>query len=179
MAKAKPGQLNYSSAGIGSSSHFAAELLRMHAGIDVVHVPYKGVAEALTEVVAGRTQFFIAPYTTAIQLVKEGKVRALAATGVKRIPELPELPTVAESGVPGYEWLFWYGFLASAKTPAPVIAQLHAEIKRALNSPDVQRRLEPMGVEIIAGSPEEFQKLIVAEIANFSRIAKAAQIKPE
>lgn len=179
LAKANPGKLNYSSAGIGSSSHFAVELLKMQTGIDVVHIPYKGVSEALTEVVAGRVQFHITPYATAIGLVKDGKVKALAVTSKKRLSELPDVPTVSESGAPQYDWVFWYGLLASAKTPPETITSLNKEIVSILRSPDIQKQFNQMGVSVTPSSPEEFKKLIAFEIVKFQKIAKAANIQPE
>lgn len=179
MAKAAPGQLSYSSAGIGSSSHFAAELLRTQAGIDLVNIPFKSIGEALTEVIAGRVQFHVAPYISAIRLVKDGKLRALAVTGKRRIAELPDVPTAAESGLPGYEWTFWYGLLVSAKTPAPVIEQLHRDLTGLLKLPDIRKQLGVMGVEVSAGTPAEFRQLIEAEVAKYARIAKLANIQPE
>jgi tripartite-type tricarboxylate transporter receptor subunit TctC len=122
---------------MGSSSHFAAELLRTQAGIELVNIPFKSIGEALTEVIAGRVQFHIAPYISAIRLAKEGKLRALAVTGKRRIADLPDVPTVAESGLPGYEWTFWYGLLVSAKTPAPVVDQLHRDLTGLLKLPDI------------------------------------------
>jgi tripartite-type tricarboxylate transporter receptor subunit TctC len=179
QARAQPGKLSYSSAGIGSSSHFAAALFCIQAGIDVVNIPYKGVAEAMTETIAGRVQFHIAPYISAVKLVKEGKVRALAVTGRQRVSELPDVPTVGEAGVTGYEWTFWYGLLASAKTPAPVVEQLHKDITAILKLPDVRKQLELMGVDVAASSPADFGKVIEAEVAKYARIAKAANIQPE
>lgn len=179
LARAQPGKLNYSSAGIGSGSHFAVELLRAQTGIDVVHVPYKGIPEALTETMAGRVQFFISPYASAINLVKEGKARAIAVTGTTRMPDLPDLPTVAESGAPGYKWVFWYGLLAPAKTPKPILDRLNAEIARMLRAPDVKQRFGPLGIEPVTSSGEEFDRLIAEEVASFTRIARAANIKVE
>lgn len=178
QAKAQPGKLNYSSAGMGSSSHFAAALFCMQAGIDVLNIPYKGVGEAMIETIAGRVQFHVAPYVSAIKLVKEGKVRALAVTGTKRLADLPDVPTVAEAGVPGYEWSFWYGLLVSAKTPPAVVEQLNKDMTAVLRMPDVQKQLTAMGVTIAAGSPAQFRALIESEVAKYARIAKAANIQP-
>ncbi|XAH22771.1 tripartite tricarboxylate transporter substrate-binding protein [Xylophilus sp. GW821-FHT01B05] len=178
-AKARPGSLSYSSAGVGSSSHFAAALFCQQAGIEAVNIPYKSVGEAMTETIAGRVQFHIAPYVSAVGMVKEGRVRVLAVTGSRRIADMPEVPTVAEAGVPGYEWSFWYGLLASAKTPAPVLAQLSKDIAGILRLPEVKRQLETMGVAVAAGTPAEFQKLIEAEVSKYARIAKAAHIAPQ
>jgi tripartite-type tricarboxylate transporter receptor subunit TctC len=179
LAKAKPGQLNFASAGKGSGSHFAVELLKNQAGIDMVHVPYKGIPEALTETIAGRVQVFIAPYASAINLVKEGKAIAIAVTSTKRVPEMPDLPTVAEANLPGYEWVFWYGLLAPAKTPKAILDKINAEVVNILKQPEVRQRFAPLGISPVTGSPEDFDKLIASEIAAFNRLAKAANIKPE
>jgi tripartite-type tricarboxylate transporter receptor subunit TctC len=179
LAKSKPGQLNFASAGKGSGSHFAVELLKSQAGIDMVHIPYKGIPEALTETMAGRVQVFIAPYASAINLVKDGKAIAIAVTSQKRMAEMPDLPTVAEAGVPGYEWVFWYGVLAPSKTPKAIVDKLQAEIASILKQPEVRQRFAPLGIAPVTNSPEEFDKLIANEIANFTRLAKAANIKPE
>lgn len=178
QAKAQPGALNYSSAGVGSSSHFAAALFCMQAGIDMLNIPFKGVGEAMTETIAGRVHFHVAPYVSAIKLVKEGRVRALAVTGDKRLADLPDVPTVAEAGIAGYEWKFWYGLLVSAKTPAPVVEQLNKDMTAVLRLPDVQKQLVAMGVTQATGSPAQFQALIESEMAKYARIAKAANIQP-
>jgi tripartite-type tricarboxylate transporter receptor subunit TctC len=176
LAKSKPGQLNYSSAGVGSGSHFAAELLKAQTGIDVVHVPFKGIPEALTETVTGRIDFFISPFASAINLVKDGRAKAIAVTSAKRMSELPDMPAVAEA-VPGYLWVFWYGLLAPAKTPRAVINQLNADVTRILKEPEVKARLAPLGTEPATNTPEEFDKMIAEEVASFTRVAKAANIK--
>jgi tripartite-type tricarboxylate transporter receptor subunit TctC len=177
LAKSKPGQLNYSSAGIGSGSHFAVELLKAQTGIDVVHVPFKGIPEALTETVTGRVDFFISPFASAINLVKDGRAKAIAVTSSKRMAELPDMPTVAESGAPGYLWVFWYGLLVPAKTPRAIVNQLNAEVTRILKEPDVKARLAPLGTEPATSTPEAFDKMIAEEVASFSKVAKAANIK--
>ena len=177
LARAKPGQLNFASAGVGSGSHFAVELLKSQVGLDMLHIPYKGIPEALTETMAGRTQVFISPYASAINLVKEGKATAIAVTSVKRMPDMPEVPTVAESGAPGYQWIFWYGLLAPAKTPRAIVEKLNAEIGTILKQPEVRQRFGPLGIEPVTSSPEEFDKLIANEVAVFTRLAKAGNIK--
>jgi tripartite-type tricarboxylate transporter receptor subunit TctC len=179
LAKTKPGQLNFASAGKGSGSHFAVELLKNQANIDMVHVPYKGIPEALTETMAGRVQVFIAPYASAISLVKEGKALALAVTSTKRLPEMPDLPTVAEANLPGYEWVFWYGLLAPAKTPKAILDKINVEVVNVLKQPEVRQRFAPLGIFPMTSSPDEFDKLIASEIASFNRLAKAANLKPE
>jgi tripartite-type tricarboxylate transporter receptor subunit TctC len=179
LAKARPGVLNYSSAGIGSGTHFAVETLKAQAGIDVVHVPFKGIPEALAEAVAGRVQFFMAPFATAIGLVKDGRARAIAVTSPKRIGETPNIPTVAESGVPGYKYAIWSGLLAPAKTPRALVDQLNAEVVRILRLPETAQRLAPLGTEAAPGTPDEFDRLIAEEVAGFTRLARAANIKVE
>ncbi len=178
-ARANPGRLSYASAGVGSSSHFAAALLCMQAGIDVLNIPYKSIGDALTETIAGRVQFHVAPYVSAAKLVKEGRLRALAVTGRQRLDELPEVPTAAQSGVPGYEWSFWYGLLVSAKTPAATVERLHREMTGLLKLPAVTRQLETLGVNVAASTPAAFGQLIEAEVAKYARIARAAGIQPE
>lgn len=179
LAKSKPGQFNFSSAGVGSGTHFAAELFRSMAGIDVVHVPFKGIPEALTETMTGRVQFFFSPFASAIGLVKDGKARAIGVTGAKRMAQYPDIPTVAESGLPGYRWDFWYGLLAPSKTPRAVIVRLNQEITRILGEPEVRQRWAPLGIEPTPGSPEQFNKLVAEEIAALTKIARASNIKAQ
>jgi len=177
MARARPGQLNYASAGTGSGSQFAAELLKAQAGIQMVHVPFKGIPEALTDTIAGRTHLFISPYASAIQLVKDGKAKAIAVTSTSRMAETPDLPTVAEAGLPGYKWIFWYGLLAPAKTPRSVIDKINADLVAVLRQPEVRQRFGPLGIEPATNSPDEMDKLIADEVQNFKRLATAAQIQ--
>lgn len=179
LAKAKPGQLNFSSAGIGSGTHFAAELFKSMAAIDVVHVPFKGIPEAITETMTGRVQFFMSPLASAIGLVKEGKVPAIAVTSAQRIRQLPNVPTVAESGLPGYRWDFWYGMLAPGKTPRPLVARLNRDITRILESQDVRERWSALGAEANASTPEQFDRLIAEEIASYTKLARAADIRAD
>lgn len=179
QAKARPGSVSYSSAGVGSSSHFAAALFCQQAGIEAVNIPYKSVGEAMTETIAGRVQFHVAPYISALGMVKEGKVRALAVTSATRLADMPDVPTVAQAGVPRYEWSFWYGLLASAKTPAPIVAQLNQDITGILRLPHVKAQLATMGVTVAASTPAAFQKLIESEVAKYARIAKTANITPQ
>jgi tripartite-type tricarboxylate transporter receptor subunit TctC len=179
LAKAKPGQLNFSSAGVGSGTHFGAELFKNMAGIDVVHVPFKGIPEAITETMTGRVQFFLSPLASAINLVKEGRVPAVGVTSVKRISQLPDVPTVAESGLPGYRWDFWYGLLAPAKTPRAIIARLNREITGILNQPEVRTRWVALGAEPAPTTPAQFDKLIADDIAALTKLARAGNIKAE
>jgi len=179
MARAKPGQLNYSSAGTGSGSHFAVELLKSQAGLNIVHVPFKGIPEALNETIAGRVDMFISPYASAIKLVQSGRAKAIAVTSTQRMPDLPDVPTVAESGVPDYKWIFWYGLLAPAKTPAKVIQQINADVGVILKSPEIGQRLKPLGTQALTSTPAEFDKLIAEEVESFVRLSRAAGIKSE
>lgn len=179
LARAKPGQLNFASAGTGSGSHFAIELLKAQTNIDLVHIPFKGIPEALTETIAGRTHIFISPYATAVQLVKDGKAKAIAVTSTSRVADFPDLPTVSESGVPGYKWIFWYAMLAPAKTPKVILDKLHLEIASILKMNDVRQKFQPLGIDPVSNTPEEMDRLIADEINTFKKLALAAQIKPE
>ena len=178
-ARAKPGALNFSSAGTGSGTHFAAEQLKSMAKIDVVHIPFKGIPEALTESMTGRVQFFMSPIANAVGLVREGRVNGLGVSSLKRDALLPDLPTIAESGVPGYDSVLWFGLLTSAKTPRPVIAELNREVARALGEPELRKRWSPIGLDPSPTTPEAFDKLIAAEIALFTKLAKAGNIKAQ
>ena len=177
MARAKPGQLNFSSAGIGSGTHFTAEIFKSMASIDVVHVPFKGIPEALTEAVTGRVQFFMAPIANGIGLVKESKLVALGVSTPKRDPLLPNVPTIAESGVPGYESSLWFGLLTSSAVPRAIIDKINREVARILGETETRIRWEPIGLEPSATTPVAFDKLIAEEIAVFTRIARAANIR--
>lgn len=179
LAKSKPGQLNYASAGVGSGAQFAAELLKSQAGIDLAHIPFKGIPEALTDTMAGRTHLFISPYASAINLVKEGKAKAIAITSTTRMPDLPNLPTVAESGVPGYKWIFWYGLVAPANTPRDIVQKIQSEVVLALKQPQVVQRFNSLGTEAVTSTPESFDQLIKDEIQLFKKLATASGIKAD
>jgi tripartite-type tricarboxylate transporter receptor subunit TctC len=179
LAKARPGQLNFSSAGVGSGSHFAAEQLKAMAAVDVVHVAYKGIPEALTDAMTGRVQFFMAPIANALALVKEGKVRALGVSSKARDPLVPELPTLAESGVPGYESILWFGLLAPGRTPAALVSKLNAEAQRILNDPETRTRWLPLGLEPKPTSPAQFDALINEDAATFTKLARAGNIRAD
>ncbi|MBX3650075.1 MAG: tripartite tricarboxylate transporter substrate binding protein [Burkholderiales bacterium] len=178
-ARAKPGALNFSSAGTGSGSHFAAEQLLSMAKINVLHVPFKGIPEALTESMTGRVQFFMSPIANAVGLVREGRLTGLGVSSLKRDALLPDMPTIAESGVPGYDSVLWFGLLTSAKTPRPVIAELNREVTRALGEPELRKRWSPIGLDPSPTTPEAFDRLIAAEIALFTKLAKAGNIKAQ
>lgn len=178
-ARAKPGQLNFSSAGTGSGTHFAGELLKSMAKIDVVHIPFKGIPEALTESLAGRVQFFMAPIANAVSLVREGKLAGLGVSSLKRDALLPDVPTIAEAGVPGYDSILWFGVLTSAKTPRPLVNTLNREITRILGDAELRKRWAPIGLDPSPTTPADFDKLIAADIATFTRLAKAGNIKAQ
>ncbi len=179
LARSKPGQFNFSSAGVGSGSHFGGELFKYRAGIEVVHIPFKGIPEAITETLAGRVQFFLSPLASAIGLVKEGKVPAVGVTSLQRIPQLPDIPTVAESGLPGFRWEYWYGVLAPAKIPRPLLAQLNQEITDILNQPDLRARWIALGADPVPTTSRAFDQFIAEDIATLTKVARAANIKAQ
>lgn len=178
-AKGRPGQLNFSSAGVGSGTHFAAEILKAMAAIDVVHVPFKGIPEALTETLTGRVQFFMAPIANSVTQVKDGRLVALGVSSQTRDSLLPEVPTINEAGVPGYRTELWFGLLTSAAVPKPIIARLNREIVRVLSQPEAAQRWTPIGIEPRPTSPEEFDRIIRDEVAVFTRIARAGNIRAD
>jgi tripartite-type tricarboxylate transporter receptor subunit TctC len=177
LAKAQPGKLHFGSSGIASSNHLAGELFRYMAGIETVHVPYKGAPPALTDLLGGRIQFMFASPPSVMALVRNGKLRAIATTGTKRAAQLPELPTVAESGVPGYQSTVWQSLLAPAKTPAPIIQRLHAEVAEIGRQPDLKERLIVDGSEVIASTPKELADHIAGEIARWTKVVKVIGLK--
>ena len=176
-AKAKPGGLNYGSAGNGSATHMNAEVFRLAAGLDAQHVPFRGTPEAMTEVMAGRVDWFFAPMVSALPLIKSGKLQALAVGTARRSPALPEAPTTVEAGVPGSEYLFWVGLFAPAKTPQPVVDRLHAEVAKIMASPELKERLDKLGAEPFTMPSAQFNKFIVDETAKAQQVVKAASIK--
>jgi tripartite-type tricarboxylate transporter receptor subunit TctC len=178
LARAKPGQVNFGSAGTGSGTHFAGEMFKDAARIDVVHVPYKGVPEALTDTIANRVQFFMAPLSSAMTLVKEGRLRALAVSTAKRASAVPDIPTVAEAAIPGFEFDSWGGLLAPAKTPRPVIRRLNAEVVAALALPDIQSRMRALGAEPDTGTPEAFDAFVAQQVGLIAALAARAGLAP-
>jgi len=179
LSKKRPGQINVASSGTGTTVHLSAELFQHMTGTRWVHIPYKGGGPAVIELMAGQTQIMFANMPTAIQYVRDGRLRALAVTGARRAPAAPTLPTVAESGVPGYEVTAWYGVSAPAKTPRAIVDRLHAEIVRAVNSPDLRERLTTQGADPIHLTPEQYTVFIQNEIAKWAKVIKAAGIKAE
>ncbi len=179
LAKAKPGQLNFGSAGIGASSHIAGEAFKAAAGIDIVHVPFKLLSDVFAEMLSGRVHFYIFPLPAAMPMLKEGKLRPLAVGTVKRTPSLPEVPTIAESGLPGFQSESWFGVVAPAQTPRGIIAQLNRDIAMILQTPDVGERFLRQGAQAVYGTPEEFQKLMQTEFVKYQKLVKDAGISTQ
>lgn len=176
LAKAKPNQLNFGSAGVGSFMQFAAAMFDDAVGIRAQHVPYKGPPEALADTVAGRVQFVLSPIGAALGLVRAGKLIPLAVTGNERLAEFPNIPTVSESGYPGFELLTWTGLLAPAKLPAPVLAKINHAVAQILKDPDVQKKFRAISVEPISTTPADFQKRIADTVAEYTAAARKAHI---
>lgn len=176
MAKAKPGQLNFASAGTGSGTHFAAELFKDLAKIDAVHVPYKGIPDALNDTVTGRVQYFMPPLASALPLAKEGRLVVLAVS--QRVSG-ENIPTMAEVGLKGYDWNAWAGLLAPGKTPRAIVSKIHREVARAMAAPDVKQKMAAVGADTSAMTPAEFEKLIGEQIELTTGLAKRAGIKPQ
>ena len=176
-AKANPGKLNYASVGPGSSSHLNGELLKSLAGIDIVHIPFNGSPPAVTSTVQGETQMLFAVMQPLQPQIQEGKLRALAVTSAKRFALLPDLPTIAESGYPGFVALAWNGVLVPASTPKAIVTRLNAEIDAILKQPDVVQKLNASGFELVGGTPDQFATLIKGESEKWAPIIKSANIK--
>ena len=174
LARARPTELSYASSGSGSSTHLATELFKMLAKIDVLHVPYKGGGPALVDLIAGQVSMYFASLPAAGPHLKSGRVRALAVTGKQRVSTLNDLPTVHESGVPGYEYIGWYGLLAPAATPAAIVARLNTESNRFIKTRDFSERIASDGAEPAGGAPEVFAALIRSEIAKWAAVVKHA-----
>jgi len=177
LAQARPGQINFSSAGSGGPTHMAGEMLKSLAHIDIVHVPYKGNAAALTDLVAGRVQMMFSNLLTSMPHVKAGKLRAIAISSARRSPQAPDLPTVAEGGVPGYDLTPWYGMFAPAGTPRDIITRLNREAGRILNAPEMKSRFAAQGIDLVTSTPEEFGKLIRTEIPKWRKVVKDSGAK--
>ena len=179
LAKEKPGTINYASAGIGTSNHLSVELLKVMAGIDLVHVPYKGDAPAITAVLANQVPMMFPTLPVALPYIKSGKLRAVAVSSAKRSTLLPEVPTVAESGgLPEFAVSIWVGVVAPPGTPKPIVDELNAEIRKAVAMPDVREHLKTLGAEPSSDSPEQFSAFIAAETAQWLKVASAANLQP-
>ena len=179
LAKARPGQINYGSTGTGGHNHLATELFRKMAGISVVHVPYKGVAPALTDLMGGHTQLVMTSLPSALTQVQAGRLKALAVGSEKRSSFLPDMPTIAESGVPGYAAEFWWGIAAPAKTPADAVNRLATELTKALQSPELKQRFASEGAEPTVMTREQLTQFVANEIIRWRQVAREAKIQPE
>ena len=179
LAKSKPGQLRFGSGGVSGASHLGSELFRVTAGVDMVHVPYKGTGPSTTALLTGEVQMAIAGVSTMLPHAKSGKVRALAVTGAKRSPAAPELPTVAENGLPGYAFDVWYGVFATAKTPRTVLGKINADINTALRDAETAKRFATAGVDLIGGSVEDSNKYLQSEMTKWGKVIREAGIKAD
>ena len=178
-ARARPGELNYASSGMGTGTHLSMDLFKSLAGIDLVHVPYKGGAPAVNALLAGQVQVNLATISTALPFVKSGELRALGVTTARRWPSVPDLPTLAESGLPGYEYSSWVGLLAPAKTPPAIVQKLWTETAKAARAPEMTRILAHEGAEPVGNSPAEFAAIIQREIVTWGKVVERAGIKAE
>ena len=179
LARERKGQLNFASTGIGSGPHYGAELFKLAAGIGAVHVPYRGSPETLTDVMSGRVQFVLSPVLAATPLIRSGRVLALGVTTVDRAPALPDVPTIAEAGLPNFEYQGWYGMLAPGRTPRPIVNLLNADAGRVLDLPESRERITGLGAAVKRSTPEAFDKLVHEEIATRTKVWKAAGVKAE
>jgi len=179
LARAKPDQVSYGSGGVGSSGHLAVEMLQQVAKVKFLHVPYKGAGPALTDTISGQVQFMITTMPAVVNHVKSGRLHALAVSGTRRSPAMPDLPTVAEGGVPGYDYTTWYGILAPAGLPKPLSARLLQAVHSAVAARDLRDRLMQYGMEPEVNTPERFSALIKSDIAKWSKIIRTAGIKGE
>ncbi len=178
-AKAHPGKLNFGSAGLGNSAHLAGELFKRVTGIDMVHVPYKGNALAMQDLIAGQIQVLFDPVQTSLPQMRAGKVRALAVTSKTRFSELPDLPTVAESGFPAYEFVVWYAFIAPAATPKPIVTRLNEEINKTLRDPEMKAHFAKQGADLAQSTPESCASFVRSELALWGKMFDELGIKPE
>ena len=179
LSKKYPGAINYGSSGIGTTVHLSAELFKFMTDVNWVHIPYKGGGPGLTALLGGEISLYFGNVPTVIRQAREGKLRALATTGAKRTPAAPDIPTVAEAGVPGYEVTTFYGVSAPAKTPRAILERLHTEIVRTLNTPEVSEKLQGLGAEPVGNTPEQYTAFMQNEIAKWAKVIKAAGIKGE
>lgn len=179
LAKAKPGQLNYASAGTGTSPHLTFELFKSMAGIDVVHVPYKGTGPAITDLIGGQVQMMITGVVALMPHVKSGKLRGLGVTSAKRVAALPDLPTIIESGIPGFDVSSWFGVFLPGGTPKPIVAKMNAEIRKILEVPEVRQRLIGQGADPASNTPEEFAAYVKAEMARWGKVVRDTGAKAD
>ena len=179
LARSKPGGLSYASTGTGSSNHLSMEKFKQMAGVDITHIPYKGSAPAVTDLIGGQVGLMFDNVPNVIQHIKAGKLKALAVTSAKRSPHVPDLPTVAEAGVPGFEVSVWFGIAAPGGTPAAIIDKLHAEIVRTLNLPEVRDKFFAQGVDVVGSTPAQFAVHLKEQMAMWAKVVKDAGVTPE
>jgi len=179
MAKARPGQLSAGSSGTGGSSHLALEFFKMLAGVDILHIPYKGASPAIVDMMAGHSQLIFTTSATAAPLVSAGKLKVLATAGDKRLGLYPSVPTTTEQGLPGYDVLIWFGVSVPAATPRSAVLKLNGGFQKALESPEIKERFAALGLEPQGGSPERFAKFLVEEVDRWSKVVKAANVRSE
>jgi tripartite-type tricarboxylate transporter receptor subunit TctC len=177
LARARPGELTFGSAGVGTSQHLAGELFKAMAGISLQHVPYRGIAQVMPDLLGGRLTMSFGNISAVLPLTRENKVRAMAVTSIKRSASVPNLPTMAEQGFPGFDSTAWFGLMAPAGTPSPIVAKLHAETAKILARADVREKFATLGMEVIGNTPAEFSDLIKAEIPVWAKIIKASGAK--
>ena len=179
LAKAKPSEVNFGSSGVGSSLQLTAELFKSMTGTNVVHVPYRGLGPALADLVSNRIQFVFSDMPGLLPFVQSSQLRALAVTSAKRFPDLPDLPTLSESGVPGYDATSWYGILGPKGLPEPIVAKLNADISKIVHDPAMKQKFATLGVEPITGTPAQFTQLIRSEMDKWRAVVRTANIKVE
>lgn len=179
LARARPGQINYGTAGVGSSGHLAGALFESMTGTTLAHIPYKGMSIAVTDVIGGQVYMTFGTSLSVVPHVRSGRLRALAVTGAQRSPALPDLPTVAESGVPGYEASLWYGFVGPARLPAEIVQRLNAEIAAALAAPEVRERLASQGVDARSSTADEFARLLVSDLDRWAKVVQRLGLRAE
>ncbi len=179
LAKEKPGQLNYATAGVGSFQHLASELFKQQAGIDMVHIPFKGGGPAMMDVIAGNTQVAVGSLVQMLPQIKGGRLKALGVGSARRIPALPDVPTISESAIPGFEVTNWWGIAAPAGTPRAIVERLNAELGAIVASAETRKRFEAEGADPLRMGPDEFGRFIAAETAKWARVVKDAGIKAE
>jgi tripartite-type tricarboxylate transporter receptor subunit TctC len=177
--KAKPDQFNYASAGVGSGTHMNAEIFRIQAGIDALHVPYKGTPDAMTNVIGGSNDWFFAPLASALPLIRDGKLQAVSVSTKQRASTLPQVPTSIEAGLPGSDYTLWIGMIAPSATPQPILRKLHEEASKALNNPEIKERMAKLGADPMPMSSDAFNAYIKSEIEVAARIVKAANLKAQ
>ena len=177
LARARPGQLNYASSGNGTTAHLAAEMFRNMAGINIVHVPYKGTVPGVIDLISGHVHMMFAIMQSAYPYVQAGKLKAVAVSGPKRSPAAPALPTISESGVPGYEFTSWNGVHVTAGTPSSVITKIHGELVRVVALPDVKERMFNLGMEVVGSSPEQLAALVASDIAKWGKVIKDSGVR--